>query len=425
MDMLRAKMQLKLVPGALKPMLKVWKLRAQLLLEQAKLDALEAQPGAASAGVGAVARSASAAAAAAAPAARALLTPPLAPRQMSATGRSITMTWKTELLHVTRYEVQVRELDANGRTDKNKQWRTITRNCRDTTITIHDLRSGALFAVRVRARVSDRWSDYSAVSRPARTVKLCPERPSKPRCDQVTTNSMKVSWDEPEDNGSRITIYTLLCGKLSDHGDMVVLYSGPSSVCDAVNLQPCTAYSFRIIATNAFGDSDVSEPCVASTQTPRTDAPLRTIGCWSEWWDSASGCVYFVNEVYVIVQCRSTTCAVPLRSMDSDAVANPGLGECTCLWLFVCVWRGWYVACLVVVTVLPQNARANVGAACVPEHSASPVRRMVRVLGRDLTALLLLQPPHRRSLLGSTGQPSRGCRRTSSRCRERRLQQQQ
>ena len=268
-------------------MMKMWKLRAQIKLDQAKHP--DSDP----------------------PAIRGRHKTPGAPRQASATGRSISMEWVCQVDDVTRYEVQVRELTHDAKVAKDRPWRTITRNCRDKRITIHDLRSGALFAVRVRARVGNVWSQYSAVSRPARTVKLCPERPAPPTCSEVTTSSIRVTWLPPDDNGSRITIYTLLCGKVVDRGDMVVLYSGPSLECDALNLQPCTRYAFRVIATNGFGDSDVSEAQHQATLTPRTDAPLRTIGCWSEWWDKASRRVYFVNDVYVAgaVCCGCIACA--------------------------------------------------------------------------------------------------------------------
>lgn len=305
--MLQTKVNLKLVPAALKPMLKIWRLRAQLVAEGA-LDEPTAPVVVAGGAADSAARGAASGASRGAGVAAARLAPeaerPSAPRQVNATGRSITCQWRCSAEPVTRYELQVLPAEeykppppgGKRKPDDAFDWRTVSRNIRSSEWTVHDLRSGASFVMRARARVVNRWTRYSDVSKPMRTVKLCPERVQKIMCRDVTMNGMKVSWLPPEDNGSPITLYTLLCGKVEDRGDMVVLYSGATTSCEAINLQPQTTYAFRVIATNSFGDSDVSHVKIQRTLTPPIDKPLRVIGVWSEWWDKSHNRSYFIND---------------------------------------------------------------------------------------------------------------------------------
>lgn len=79
--------------------------------------------------------------------------------------------------------------------------------------------------------------------------------------------------------------------------DITMVYSGPDTRYLARDLVPCTQYTWRVIASNATGDSDVSEPTQALTETPVSAEPLRRIGDWAEWWDETEARSYFINEV--------------------------------------------------------------------------------------------------------------------------------
>lgn len=153
--------------------------------------------------------------------------------------------------------------------------------------------------------MSDRgWSSFSITSRVIRPLRQAPMQPSEPIITDVRTDSVTVTWAPPENNGARITLYTLLMGtQVLDNGgavlgeDITMVYSGPDNWYRARHLQPKTTYTFRVIASNSFGDSDVSAHATCVTKTPEVVAPLRTIGDWSEWWDEGEGRSYFVNSV--------------------------------------------------------------------------------------------------------------------------------
>lgn len=218
---------------------------------------------------------------------------PLPPKVISATGSSITVRWHVVRPDASRFELQYRPKGA-------QHWRVVSRGIFLREFTMRNLPPGRVFFVRVRARYGDAWSKFSAPSAPLQTVQLRPAKPGRTRCSAATLNSVRVSWEPPDDHGSPINLYTLLCGRASASPDaeveMHVIYSGPHTFCVAMHLQPDTRYVFRLIASNGFGDSDVSDPSFGSTTTPPTDVPLRIVRDWSEWWDSSSRRSYFVNN---------------------------------------------------------------------------------------------------------------------------------
>lgn len=229
-----------------------------------------------------------------------LIMPPLPPRQISATGSSVTVQWVCTEPTAMAFELQFRP--------KNRaEWRTISNKITERTYVLRNLPPGRGFYLRVRCMSDRGWSSYSITSRVIRPEKRAPMQPTPPVIAEVGTDSVTVTWEAPSSNGARITLYTLLMGtQVVDNGgavlgeDITMVYSGPDNWYRARALQPKTQYTFRVIASNSYGDSDVSPHTTCVTKTPEAAKPLRTIGDWSEWWDDYEARSYFINSVYVL-----------------------------------------------------------------------------------------------------------------------------
>ena len=229
-----------------------------------------------------------------------LIMPPLPPRQVSATGTSVTVKWVCTEPSARCFELQFRPRN-------RPEWRTISNNIADRTYVLRNLPPGRGFFLRVRCMSDRGWSSFSVTSRVIRPQRRAPMQPTAPIATEVATDTVEVTWAPPASAGGRITLFTLLMGtQVTDNSgavlgeDITMVYSGPDNWYRARDLQPKTRYTFRVIASNNHGDSDVSPPLDITTKEPEAVAPLRTIGDWSEWWDHHEARSFFVNSVYVV-----------------------------------------------------------------------------------------------------------------------------
>lgn len=190
-----------------------------------------------------------------------------------------------------RYELQYR---CAGGDSGGGEWRTVSRAFRVTLARVGGLLPGTRYTFRARARVGEEWSPYSDASGVVSTLPVTPARAVAPTVTTVGIRSITIAWTCASD-ASTWTVLLGVCDAMSGAvGDTNVLYSGPASSCEARFLQPATTYAMCVIASNAHGDGDASEPLRAMTLVPPTDRPLRVIRDeYEEWW---SGTIYFVHR---------------------------------------------------------------------------------------------------------------------------------
>ena len=101
-----------------------------------------------------------------------------------------------------------------------------------------------------------------------------PEQPENLTALNITSRSLVLRWVEPHHNNAPVTGYRVmydrpdfLVGSGSGSGDgMVVLTSTNETLTlEVTDLHPGVEYVFTVVAVNDIGDSQPSEPEVATT----------------------------------------------------------------------------------------------------------------------------------------------------------------
>ena len=217
---------------------------------------------------------------------------------LTAKDRSLDVSWSaptdTGGSAITGYKV--RYCDNSTGCDADTEWTTRTRSGTTTTYTITGLTNGKTYQVQVAAtngRGTGSWS-FSTSATPAAL-------PSKPGSLTVETahQSLKVSWDASNGNGSTITGYEVEYRKRNADNTWPSTWtshshSGTSTSTSIDSLTNGSTYQVRVQATSNNGKSGWTS---AVTGTPKAvpdapDSPTLTSGdgslaaSWSEPTDN-------------------------------------------------------------------------------------------------------------------------------------------
>lgn len=98
------------------------------------------------------------------------------------------------------------------------------------------------------------------------TVQGKPDAPGTPSVGAISDRTVVLSWATPSNNGAEITGYQVT----STNG---YSKSCPATTCTLDGLTNDVDYTFRVVATNAVGDSDPSPASASARPDQRPDAP--------------------------------------------------------------------------------------------------------------------------------------------------------
>ncbi len=182
--------------------------------------------------------------------------PPEAP-QVKAGDKNMVINWppaKTEGSAVKHYNLEISPPPSNGIAVRNE--------AAGLNYTWPGLTNGVKYKVRAQAvnelGASD-WGSYSVEDNPA-GVPAAPSAPTSAVASSVgTQNQLKVSWNEPNTNGDRIsTYYVTMSGGGRAPQTQTITGTARTATFTADNSE--TAYSFTVQAENKAGRGAVSEP---------------------------------------------------------------------------------------------------------------------------------------------------------------------
>ena len=197
-----------------------------------------------------------------------------------------------------------------------------------TTVTLTGLTNGTTYQVQVRAQNSVGEGPWSATGEATPST----QPPSAPTALRLTVadESLGVSWSAPSDNGgSAITGYKV--GRCSANCDpdtnwTVATLNSTGTTTTLSGLTNGTPYQVRVAATNAIGDSPLSD---SATATPATtpdapDAPTLTVKNKSLGvsWSAPAGNGAAITDYDV--QYRACT-----KSADLTCASSPSWGSWT------------------------------------------------------------------------------------------------
>src|SRR5690606_14129486 len=97
------------------------------------------------------------------------------------------------------------------------------------------------------------------------TVLGRPEAPRAPRVEEVRSETVVLSWEQPNNNGADITGYTLRTNTGQEH-------ACSTTTCTFDGLKNNVKYTFTVVATNEVGDSD---PSPASREARPDEKPEK------------------------------------------------------------------------------------------------------------------------------------------------------
>ncbi len=98
------------------------------------------------------------------------------------------------------------------------------------------------------------------------TVLGKPEPPRAPRVEEVRSETVVLSWEQPNNNGADITGYTL-------HTDSGQTHECATTTCTFDGLQNNVTYTFTVTATNEVGDSEPSPSSREARPDEKPDQP--------------------------------------------------------------------------------------------------------------------------------------------------------
>jgi hypothetical protein len=98
------------------------------------------------------------------------------------------------------------------------------------------------------------------------TVLGKPEPPRAPRVEEVRSETVVLSWEQPNNNGSDITGYTLTASNGQEH-------ACATTTCTFDGLKNNVKYTFTVKATNDVGDSDPSPASREARPDEKPDQP--------------------------------------------------------------------------------------------------------------------------------------------------------
>ncbi|MCP2267499.1 Fibronectin type III domain-containing protein [Promicromonospora thailandica] len=98
------------------------------------------------------------------------------------------------------------------------------------------------------------------------TVLGRPEAPRAPRVEEVRSETVVLSWDQPNNNGADITGYTLRTNTGQEH-------ACATTTCTFDGLKNNVKYTFTVVATNEVGDSEPSPRSREARPDEKPDKP--------------------------------------------------------------------------------------------------------------------------------------------------------
>ena len=95
-----------------------------------------------------------------------------------------------------------------------------------------------------------------------------PEQPQNLTAFNITSHSIALQWVEPHHNNAPVTGYRVMYTRPAfftiSGGDDIVLETTEKMVV-VEGLHPGVEYTFTVVAVNDIGDSQVSDPVMATT----------------------------------------------------------------------------------------------------------------------------------------------------------------
>ena len=138
--------------------------------------------------------------------------------------------------------------------------------------------TGDAYEIQVRAVNSEGTPDWPEEVLTVSVTRKTPDRPGRPALAGSTATGLNVEWNKPEDNGSRITAYTVRRQKQGESAWKDRTYPGSVTSAHIAGLDPGTVYQIRVTARNDGGRSPWSPVLEARTQDlPAPDRPGRPV----------------------------------------------------------------------------------------------------------------------------------------------------
>jgi hypothetical protein len=155
------------------------------------------------------------------------------------------------------------------------------------------------------------------------TVLGKPEAPRAPRIEEVRSETVVLSWDQPNNNGSDITSYTLKTNNGQEQ-------ECTTTTCTFGGLQNNVKYTFTVTATNEVGESD---PSPASQEARPDEKPDQPEPPTLKFGD---------KELTVSWQNRSYTDRSPIECVNLEISPAPtdGVTQKTCQSSSPITWTG-------------------------------------------------------------------------------------
>jgi hypothetical protein len=180
-------------------------------------------------------------------------------------------------------------------------------------------------AMLVRYRVQDATQDPDReVDGIAKlTVLGKPEAPRAPRVEEVRSKTVVLTWDQPNNNGSDITGYTLKASNGQEH-------DCATTTCTFGGLKNNVKYTFTVTATNDVGESD---PSPASREARPDEKPDKPEPPSLEFGDSELT-VTWKNRAY------TDRSQIECVNLEISPAPNDGVTQKTCVSGGQTVWTG-------------------------------------------------------------------------------------
>jgi hypothetical protein len=205
------------------------------------------------------------------------------------------------------------------------------------------------------------------------TVLGKPDAPRAPRVEEVRSETVVLTWDQPNNNGADITGYTL---KASNGQEQQCA----TTTCTFTGLKNNVKYTFTVVATNEVDDSEPSPPSREARPDEKPDKPAAPT---LEFGDS---------ELTVTWKNQAYTDRSPIKCVNLEISPPPGNGvtQKSCLQGTTTVWSGLQNGTAYTVRVQAKNDApdpsdwSDPSAAEVP--AAPPARPAAPTASRQPTA---------------------------------------
>uniref|UniRef100_F7AVM0 Fibronectin type-III domain-containing protein n=3 Tax=Ciona intestinalis TaxID=7719 RepID=F7AVM0_CIOIN len=115
-------------------------------------------------------------------------------------------------------------------------------------------------------------------------------------------DAFNISWDEPQNNGSIITLYTLYL-KHEDGNEEVINVDVETKEYLVNDFIPDTTYRIKVSARNEIGESPISQPVVYQTNPTRPEPPTLTCVQYSatslklNWGEKSNKAVSYLLQI--------------------------------------------------------------------------------------------------------------------------------